>query len=203
MSTKGNIETIFGRALEAQECDDLPEEQWEVAEAHEALIPSAREEQKLVSPDNIFESEYSEDLVDAARKRAQVFKDKRGRFDPFEKRYLKSLVLTASYSGLLKRSIISVKDAISHSLQMCIFWADEDGAFDTPLSAQELPQGTQLELIPEEKPQPKYSGNRDEKIEQARIAWKEAVSNRDRIYAEWNEYVIACRNRYKFERDLH
>lgn len=174
---------------------------WVAAPAVQPLLDAAPAVAESVAPkwegplrttaQEEFESTFDQEKLEDYRARAPAFKRMSGRFDPFDYEFMKPLLEGASYSTFLKRPVITFDDALDHSILLARFWAEED-------EASELTRQKEEETwVP---PPLVADTTRADRIEAARIAWKEAVAKRNEAVAQWNDYVAALRLRYQQEK---
>ena len=133
-----------------------------------------------------FDAVFDEDQLNEVLARKPEFEARIGRFNPFEIDRLRSLVDDDGYSTFLSRPIITFKDALDHSIQLCLFWAEEDEQFAV---------AKQVELS---KPDVKVESEElDAEIEAAKAEWKLAVATRDETKAQLDAIVVEKRLKYQ------
>ena len=188
-------ESAFDRAAE-----ELADSEWSTATPAEPLVeqhaaaaesPPRVWDGPLRSPQKtIFDETFDQEELDGAMKRAPVFTKMSGRFDPFELDRMRDMLEGSHYSTFLKRSIMTFKDALDHSIQLCRFWAEEDASTEAARPEEE-------ERLKFAIPEPEPDTTLDDACEAARLAWKEAVAKRNEAMEQWNAYVAELRLRYQ------
>lgn len=188
-------ESAFDRAAEK-----LADSEWSTATPAEPLVeqhaaaaespPRVWDGPVRAPQQTIFDETFDQEELDGAMKRAPVFTKLSGRFDPFELERMRDMLEGSHYSTFLKRSIMTFKDALDHSIQLCRFWAEEDEAAEA--SRQEEEERLKFDI-----PEPEVERPEDEALEAARLAWKDAVAKRNEAMEQWNAYVAELRLRYQ------
>lgn len=174
--------------------------EWHTAAPVESLHELAPAETESVSPLwdgplketplTIFDKTFDAEALESAVSRAPVFHKLTGRFDPFEVDRMRVMLEGAHYSTFLHRPILAFRDCLDHSIQLCRFWAEEDAATEAAKQKEN----------PEWVAPPPTSNDKDERIEAARVAWKDAVAKRKEAVAQWDAYVAEMRLRYNYEK---
>jgi hypothetical protein len=136
-----------------------------------------------------FDDVFDAEMLESYLVRQPAWKTLTGRFEVFELDRLRDLFDNNSYSTFLNRPILTFKDVCDHSMQLAMFWAQEDESLEA--AAQEEPEWA---------PPPPASDNRQERLDLAKAAWKEAVALRKEAMEKWDKYVAEMRLRYQYEK---
>lgn len=198
--SSGNLESLLGGSFKVDEVvpdvEVLPsaaDSEWtQAAPAPHILEQRTGEAESLtaiVHPTVEARQNLDEALIQSYKDRAQPYEQISGRFDPFADSRIVDLVAGQHYSTFLKRPIITLKDALDHSIQLCLFWAEEDGALNLKppvVNEEEQPQAT--------------VGTRAQRVEELRVAWRHAVAEAKRIKAEQEAIVAKARLAYQLEK---
>lgn len=197
----GDLETLLGVVFDAGEAPtpSAADPDWEEVAPSETLLeqtPQAAESLPVLpvvkGPHTVFDETYDSDLLHEYRARAHKYKTMTGRFDPFDVDRMRKMLEGAHYSTFLQRPILTFKDALDHSIQICLFWADEDGDLDLVYQT-----GSEEASTEPQEAVPNLTGKKSEQLEEARIAWRNACAQRNKIVQEWNDYVAVLRVRYQ------
>lgn len=185
--SKGNLENVLGGVFTA-----LPGLNGEVeAEVdHTPAIPG------LNLPEKVFEKSFDAAVLENTRKHAPKYKALSGRFDPFE--YDRMKTSAGTWSVLIDKAVVTFSDACEHALALCRLWVQED---EELAKLAEIREKKEAQKEAEEKTQIMVEGTKAYEVEQARLAWREAVRQRNEITKQWNEYVDAKRKEYHRLRD--
>lgn len=140
-------------------------------------------------PEKIFEKTFDVDLLETCKKRAQTYEPMAGRFDPFNYELMKGSV--GAWSALIQKHVVTFEDACDHAMKLCEMWKEEDGEL------KEIAQRSAEQAEPKKF----IEGTREYEIEQARLAWRKAVKDRNDVVKEANEKVDRLRNHYRKLRD--
>lgn len=200
----GNLETLLGgvdfTTIEPAHTASDPD--WAVVEPVAPLGPQNVESVAPVwdgpikeapqTPESLFDSTFDEQVLSAVVARAPEYKDLAGRFDPFELDRMRSMIEGSSYSTFLKRLVYTFEDALAHSIQLCHFWAEEDADAEEARLKEEA-------LRPQPKSEP-LVGDKEVRLEMARMRWKTAIETRKRILAEQDAIVAEARIAYQQEK---
>ena len=180
--SKGNIENVLGGAFNA-----LPGLNGEVdgEVSHAPAIPG------LNLPEKVFEKSFDAEALETARKYAPAYKALSGRFDPFD--YERMKISAGTWSVLIEKSIMTFKDACEHAQALCRLWFEEDKELAQLALAKEQ-KGVDKEVAA--KTNILIEGTKEYNVEQARLAWRAAVKQRNEITKQWNDYVDAKRKEY-------
>lgn len=185
--SKGNLEKLLGGSFTA-----LPglNGEIDVQIAQKELIPG------LNSSERIFEKTFDGEALEKLRKYAPTYKALTGRFDPFD--YERMKTSAGTWSVLIEKPVITFTDACEHAQALCRLWLEEDKQLavfdaqrDRKVIDKEVTAKTNI-LI---------EGTKEYNIEQARLAWREAVKQRNEITKQWNDYVEVKRKEYHNLRD--
>ena len=141
------------------------------------------------SPEKTFENSISEEIEVRARQLAFEYNQLHGRFDPFNLDVMRASVGT--FSVLIRKPIITYQDACDHAVALTGLWKEEDSEL------KELREAKSRQKEIEDKTNILKEGTKEYEIEQARVAWREAVKKRNEIVEEWNKYVEILRTRYR------
>jgi hypothetical protein len=150
------------------------------------------------TPLSLFDKTYDAEERDAAITRSATFEMITGRFDPFEDDRMRSMLEGSHYSTFLNRPVLNFRDALDHSIQLCRFWSEEDEQTAAMRKAEE--EQKVEEAKPGWTPPPPVLNEQAERVENARVAWKTAVAQRNKAIKEWDAYVMEFRLRYQFEK---
>lgn len=151
---------------------------------------------KVDVPEKVFEKTFDQEALDAARKHAPKYKELVGRFDPFE--YEKMRSSAGTWSVLIDRLVVTFGDACAHALGVCELWVKEDKEL---AEIAENKERTKVEKEAKSKAEVFLEGSKAFQVEEARLAWREAVRQRNEIVGQWDEYVKQMRIRYRTLRD--
>lgn len=185
--SKGNLEKLLGGSFTA-----LPGLNGEIeAEVnHEEPLPG------INVPDRIFEKSFNGEALENLRKHAPKYKELIGRFDPFD--YERMKTSAGTWSVLIEKPVITFKDTCEHALALCRLWVQEDKEL---AEAAQTKQTKEVSKEVAAKTNILIEGTKEYAVEQARLAWREAVRQRNEITKQWNEYVDTKRKEYHQLRD--
>lgn len=147
-------------------------------------------------PEKVFEKTYDADVLAEIAKHAPKYQEWNGRFDPFE--YNRMKASSGTWSVLIEKSVITFQDACEHALALCRLWVQEDAEL---AQLAEIREKKQVDKEVTAKTNIMVEGTKEYEVEQARLAWREAVKQRNEITKQWNEYVDATRKHYHTLRD--
>lgn len=142
------------------------------------------------TPQTIFDDTFDADLLEEFSSRAPSFEMLVGRFDPFELDRLRPLIEETQYSTFINRNILTFRDTLEHAFQLAMFWRAEDDSV-VKLSQEQI----EANLAPCSEIE-----EAENSVEVARLAWKNAVAQRDKAFEDWNNYVAEFRLRYQIEK---
>lgn len=185
--SKGNLENVLGGAFVA-----LPGLNGEV----EDTVDHGKPFVGIDVPEKVFEKTFDSSVLAEITKHAPKYKLLSGRFDPFEYERMKTSVGT--WSVLVNKPVITFQDACEHALALCRLWVQEDVEL---ANIAEVREQRAITKEVEAETNILVEGTKEYEIEQARLAWREAVKQRNEITKQWNEYVDAKRKHYHQLRD--
>ena len=148
------------------------------------------------TPEMTFDQSFDQDELDKLSKYAPQFKPLTGRFDPFEPEKLRASV--GDWSALINKPIITFTDACDHAARLCRMWVEEDKEL---AMVQEAREKAQVEKEVNKAVAIMTEGTKEYAIEQARVEWREAVTEAKRVAAEQNAKVKEKRDYYRNLRD--
>lgn len=184
---KGNLENVLGGSFTVS-----PGLNGEVDSSvdHEPLLPG------VGSPTIEFDKTYDAARLETIEGHAPKYKDLIGRFNPFD--YQRMKISVGTWSVLINKAVVTFEDAIEHALALCRLWVQEDEEL------ARIAEQREVEKVKKEvkaKTEILIEGTHAYNVEQARLAWKEAVRLRNETVKQWDEYVKAKREEYRQLRD--
>lgn len=148
------------------------------------------------TPKMTFDQSFDQDELDKLSKYAPKFKPLTGRFNPFDTEKLRASV--GDWSALINKPVITFQDACEHAAKLCRMWVEEDKEL---AMVQEAREKAQLEKEVNKAVAIMTEGTKEYAIEQARVEWREAVTEAKRVTAEQNAKVKEKRDYYRNLRD--
>lgn len=185
--SKGNLENVLGGTFVA-----LPGLNGEV----ESEVDHGPALLGIDVPTRVFEKTFDGNALDGLRKHAPKYKELAGRFDPFDYERMKMSVGT--WSVLIDKAVVTFQDTCEHALALCRLWVQEDKEL------AEIAEQREKKTVKKEadvKTEILVEGTKAYEVEQARLAWREAVRKRNELVKQWNDYVEQMRNEYRRLRD--
>ncbi len=116
--------------------------------------------------------------------------------DPVDYERMKMSVGT--WSVLIDKAVVTFQDTCEHALALCRLWVQEDKEL------AEIAEQREKKTVKKEadvKTEILVEGTKAYEVEQARLAWREAVRKRNELVKQWNDYVEQMRNEYRRLRD--
>ena len=186
----GNLEEILGKHFDVGDGD------WDGEKVPEPAPAPTESLLGIDVPDLIFDKSFDPGLLERSRAVAEDYRMMAGRPDPFNYELMKQSV--GAWSTLINRPVITFEDACDHAVQLCKLWAEEDRDVQMLSIAKaeatfEKEVAAQTNILDDT--------TKEYQIEEAKLAWREAVRQRNKIVKEWTEYVEVMRNRYRTLRD--
>ena len=148
------------------------------------------------TPEMTFDQSFDQEKLDKLSKYAPQFKLLTGRFDPFEPEKLRASV--GDWSALINKPVITFQDACEHAAKLCRMWVEEDKELAMIAEARHK---AEVEKEASKAVAIMTEGTKEYAIEQARIEWREAVTEAKRVTAEQNAKVKEKRDYYRNLRD--
>lgn len=180
---------VLAELLNAEGWEARSDSEWGTAPAVAPLTPASAVTEPVIA--TRFDDIFDQATYDESKSRAMPFKMLTGRYDPFEFEHLRQLVDEPNHSAFLRRPIITFKDALDHSLQLCIFWYQEDEEADEARQ-DELEESTERGSIT----------HTVEEIAALKQAWKDAVADRKILLEEQDKIVAEKRRAYRAARGI-
>ena len=176
---KGNIENLLGGSFIA-----TPNGTGEV-EYKENSLP-------FDLPEKVVERTYDAEVLRRAMGESSRYREMTGRYNPFTMEKL--MASAGTWSMLIERSVINFEDACDHAAALTHIWHTEDVENDEIASLRtqrrvEKEAAAQTAIMTE--------GTHEYEVEQARLAWRQAVAERDTIRAQMEEKVRIAREHYR------
>lgn len=185
--SKGNLENVLGGVFVAG--PGLEAEVESNVDHGPALIG-------VDSPEILFKKTYNEESHKSAKEFAPKYKEISGRPDPFDTERM--ILSMGTWSVLTNKSVMSFAEALEHALALCRLWQQEDEEL-AKISQTRKKREADREAVA--KTNIMVEGTHEYEVEQARLAWREAVRQRNEITKQWNDYVASVRERYHQLRD--
>lgn len=172
----GNLELVLGGSFSAGETP---------VTTSERLIEGD-------GPEMVFEKTFDQERLDFSISKGVPYKPLSGRNDPFDLDYMRKSI--GAWSALIHRTVITFGDACEHAIQLTYLWAEEDKEL---AAISQTKVETKREKMVAAKTNIYIEGTKEYEIEEARVAWREAVRVRNEKMVELNATVEAARARYR------
>lgn len=143
-----------------------------------------------------FADTFDELQLETIRAAAPEYKPMSGRLDPFTFERMKAGV--GEWSAVTRRIVYNFKDACDHALAVCAMWREEDLALQEITARQEKKKAVKEA---EAKTRILMEGTKEFEVEQARLAWRDAVRKRNEALRLLDADVTAKRLAYRTLRD--
>lgn len=119
-----------------------------------------------------------------------------GRFNPLTPEFITSLMEDQTISGYSGQPILNVNDAVQHAINLASQWAEQDKALEElNVLIATAPEPVKEEIV--------VTPQKDIETAQAKQTWRSAVAQRNKVVAEWDNYVTQCREYYHQLRDTN
>ncbi len=146
----------------------------------------------LTAPIPTFEKTFDAERLATLNAHAPKFATLSGRFNPLSEEKLR--ISVGTWSVLINKAVVTFDDACDHAMALCRLWQQEDVEIQamaisntSRIAKKKAAEETDI-MNPESKA---YA------LEQARVAWKDAVRRRNEAVRQWDAYVEATRNEYR------
>lgn len=152
----------------------------------------ADDEFDAASADDQFDEDYNEGAVKEAMALAPSYEEKETRANPWERGSLKRSL--GVYSLILGRPLETFGDTVQHALELCRMWEIEDKENQRYFEDKKKDR---LNEVVDKKTRHMVPGTHEYELEEARVAWKNAVRLRNETMATLNNSVEKARARFQ------